>query len=342
MHVICDIILVMEYIIDTNIAYYLAELSLCDKNFNISKFKLDNNFKFISSISLLELYIKYKNRLDIFKKIVKSLADNNIGIMVYGHNINHNLSLTCKKLYTKPNSYLKRIFYYLQKTYIPILISKIEYLGILIGSLYYGLCLLKDDKSLQLKNFHFPFITFNDHGTGLIKQQIEKDVLEYWKNNSESNRDKIYANIRGLILSTICFYESKKISNNNEEHYINMFKEKNKNLILDCKKLLSDTCKERNYKTKYIFNKFEEDLKTGDLDFFTLVLLVEFLFKDNKMEFNDFADSTIISLCCKEQDFSVLTSDKDWQEFIKDSKNRFNGAKNSYNGLVSFYYHVGY
>lgn len=97
----------MEYIIDTNIAYYLAELSPCDKNFNISKFKLDNNFKFISSISLLELYIKYKNRLDIFKKIVKSLADNNIGIMVYGHNINNNLSLTCKKLYTKPKSYLK-------------------------------------------------------------------------------------------------------------------------------------------------------------------------------------------------------------------------------------------
>ena len=333
----------MNYIIDTNIAYYLSGIIPCDKNFDITKFRNDQNDKFISSVSLLELYIKYENSLDIFKQIIKSLLDNNIGIIVYGHDINFNMSLTFKKLYFKPKSYLKRIFEYFKKTYLKIFVAKIEYLGILIGSFYYGLNMLLENKTLKLKDFNFPFISLKDHGDEIIKNQIEKDIIDYWHNNNPQNRNRIYSNIRGLILTTICFFEIKKnIGKDNEEEFAKLFREKNETLDIDCKNLLQKTCKERNYKSSYLFKKFESDLKSGDLDFQSLVSIVEFLFLNNKMEFNDFADSTIISICSKSDDFSVLTSDKDWQEFVKISRDKFHGAKNSYDGLCKFYKHIGY
>ena len=333
----------MDYIIDTNIAYYLSELIPCDKNFDIIKFKNDKNDKFISSVSLLELYIKYEDSLEIFKKIIKSLLDNDIGIIVYGHDINFNMSLTLKKLYFKPKSYLKRIFEYFKKTYLKVFVAKIEYLGILIGSFYYGLNVLFENKSLKLKEFNFPFISFNDHGNEIIKKQIEKDILDYWYDNSPENRNRIYSNIRSLVITTICFFEVKKsIGKDNEEEFTKLFREKDQTLDIDCKNLLQKTCKERNYKSSYIFKKFESDLKSGDLDFQSLVLIVEFLFLNNKMDFNDFADSTIVSICSKSDNFSVLTSDKDWQEFMKISRDKFFGAKNSYDGLCEFYKHIGY
>ena len=47
----------MDYLIDTNIAYYLADISK-DINFDIESFRKDETPKLISSISVLELYLK--------------------------------------------------------------------------------------------------------------------------------------------------------------------------------------------------------------------------------------------------------------------------------------------
>ena len=56
------------YVLDTNAFYYAAEISKC--TYDISKLQnlIDDNEVFISSTTLFEFLIKYRNNIDVIHK----------------------------------------------------------------------------------------------------------------------------------------------------------------------------------------------------------------------------------------------------------------------------------
>jgi len=324
----------MEYLIDTNIAYYLSDLNFnFDSNFDIHKFKKDDTSKIISSISILELYLK--NNIKDFKIILKGLYNNNIGIVVYGNNLKENIKPTIKKLYTKPKSYLIRMINYLKERYLYFISINIMYLGLLIGAMYTGLLELKS-KKIKLKEFTFNFICFrnNEDVLNLIKESINK----YFSSSSKEDCDNIFYNVRVLTIMAIANYKDKINGINNKVETFSSLE----NIELNCYQLMRETCGELNIRSRAIIDRFNKCLGDSPLDFSGLKQIVEYCFLQNKLNWNDFADFTIIRIAEKIGDCSAITSDKIWQEFIKTYSKVNDCANLSYNTLLKFYKKVGY
>lgn len=124
----------MDYVIDTNIAYYL--LNYCgskDKNFDLENFKQDKTSKAITSLSLLEIYLKVKKNAELYKRLMKELSQLNIGTLIHGNPLKNNQIITIKKLAYKSRGYITRTMKYIQNITLDEFANNIVYLGILIG-----------------------------------------------------------------------------------------------------------------------------------------------------------------------------------------------------------------
>lgn len=314
-------------LIDTNIAYYLSGISN-DRNFNIELFKKDKSPKLISSISLIEIYLK--NNIKDFKNIMKILYENKINAVIYGININTHENITIKKLFVKPNSYIVRIMSYLKEIYSGCLARNLVYLGFLIGAMYVYLLELyeTDIKPNKLK---FDFVCLNKSENEII-DLLKKDIDRYFLTKDTRDLNFIFMHVRNLTLMAIVEYKYK----NDKRDKVQIFEEV-KRIDLDCYKLMQDTCKKRNLKVSYIINQFDKCFGKFNLDFAGIKNIVEYFFLTDRFQWNDFDDFMIISVAEKIKNCSVLTSDKHWQKFIKFYADKNNCANLSAQTLLKFY-----
>lgn len=322
----------MDYLIDTNIAYYLAGISN-DKNFEIDKFKKDETSKLISSISVLEIYLH--NDLDTFRRIMNILYKNKIGIVIFGNNINYNDKVSLQKLANKPKSYIIRIIKYFEEIYLYTISKNVMYLGFLIGGLYCFLLELKDSNK-KLKESNLDFISFQT-SEPIVIEFIKNDIRKYFKTRKKEDCEAIYGHTRLLTIMSIVSYKCKDydISIRHTEEQ-KMF-ENIKNIELDCFGLMNETCKKRNFKNIDIMKKFYNSLGNGNLDLSGLKSVVEFLFLKDKLNWNDFADFTLINIAEKMGNCAYLTSDVVWQDFLRYYSSSNKCAEISYQAICKFY-----
>lgn len=322
----------MDYIIDTNIAYYLSNLSK-DENFDINLFKKDKTSKLISSISVLEIYLHYD--LETFRHIMKKLNENKIGIVIYGNGINYNNNISLKKLSNKPKSYITRIIKYFESIYLYTISKNIMYLGFLAGGLYCYLLELKDSNK-KLKELNLDFISFKT-SEPIVLEYIQKDIKKYFETRKKEDCDAIYSHSRLLVLMSIASYKCKNYDTSIRYKYEQEEFEKIVNMELDCFGLMQETCKKRGFKSSDIIKKFYEDLGNSTLDFFGLKSVVEFLFLNDKLDWNDFVDFTLINIAERIGDCAYITSDTIWQNFIKHFSNVNHCAYLSHQAIMKFY-----
>ena len=319
----------MKIIIDTNIAYYLSNISK-ETSLSIEKFKNLTDPIFISSISLLEIYYKYGNN-EKFKTILSSLNNFNIGIILYGRNFKENERPSIHKLLKRPKSYTKRIMNYFKEIYIDELANNIYYLGSLIGGLYIGLLELIE-KNIKLSEFEFKFITYTN-SLQELKKFITKGMSQQYMKIKNRDSSFFYDNIENLLCSSIALYNVKKHNMDLNTEQAKDYYHKNRKIELPPVKLLSQLLKCRNYKTKDIFRKFEEclDYKNADICFKCLITITESFFSNKNLKINDLTDSIILSMSNIDKDFCFITNDKIWKRFLLELSNNYQFAKSSIN-----------
>ena len=307
------------YLIDTNIAYYLAGISKAP-SFLKEKFLNDDNNKFISSLSLLEIYFKYfKKDKAKYLQILQALEKAQIGIIVFGENLK-DYNITIRKLLTKPRSYTERIMKYFQEVYKNLYVVNIMYLGIFIGGLYAGILNLRDE-SIKLKDFEFKFIRF-PHTELKIKEIIQKDIMHYWNNPTKENSLTIFAHIKQLIIASYLFLVKKIDIHNYSGVALEQLFQSYLATTISFSGTLKNLCKKRNYKQKDILNKFKHDLilNSAELDMKMLIKIVEFLFASESFEINDIIDISFFNLINLDKQIAFITSDKFIKDFIKNNK----------------------
>ena len=321
----------MNYIIDTNIAYYLAGISENAK-FSNRKFTGLKGEKFISSVSILELYYKYKDKnIEEFRKILKALLDYDVYIIEFGFIKQGNDYPTIKKLLTKPKSYLNRIIKKFKEMYIDILALNIYYFASMVGGLYTGILELFENPSMKLKDFHFKFIDYKEETKNLFLTSIKDSCEEFWINKDYSY---IYYAISIIINVSITEYYIRKnnlIVNTEEEmkSYVDKFTKDND---LNFCELINKLKKMKNYTNKQIFSKFEDELISDNPCYIGLTKIAEFLFENNSFEINSITDSIIISIPNLSDDMCIITFDKKWIEFMNIIKDKFPFTKESFLG----------
>lgn len=322
----------MDYLIDTNIAYYLAGISK-DVNFDIESFKKDETSKLISSISVLELYLK--NDLKIFRKIMRQLNIHKIGLVIYGNGINYNDKSSLKKLAYKPKSYIMRTIKYFEEIYLYTISKNIMYLGFLIGGVYCFLLELKNTNR-KIKEVDFDFISFKNNES-IVIENIKQSIRKYFKTRNKKDRDTIYEHARFLTIMAIASYkcrnDDEKVKIQNEKKLF----DKLINMDLNCHELMQEVCKKRGLKPKFIIQKFETSLKCDTLDFSGLKDVVESIFIDNTLDWNDFGDFTLVNIAERIGNCAYLTSDKHWQDFLKSYSVSNKCANLSYTAICKFY-----
>lgn len=322
----------MDYLIDTNIAYYLADISK-DINFDIESFRKDETPKLISSISVLELYLK--NDLKKFRKIMEHLNIYRIDLVVYGNEINYNDKITLKKLACKPKSYINRTIKYFEEIYLYTVSKNIMYLGFLIGGLYCFLLELKNTNK-KIKELDFDFICFKNN-EAIVIENIKQSIRKYFKTCNRNDSNAIYEHARFLTIMSISSYncrnDDEKVKIKNEQK---MF-DKLIDLDLNCYKLMQEVCKKRGLKPKIIIQKFETSLKCDALDFSGLKDVVESIFIDNTLDWNDFGDFTLVNIAERIGHCAYITSDKHWQNFLKRYSASNKCANLSYTAICKFY-----
>lgn len=320
---------IMKIIIDTNIAYYLSNISR-ETSFSIERFKHLTDPIFISSVSLLEIYYKYGNN-EKFKIILSSLNNFNIGIILYGRNFKKNEKPSINKLLKRSKSYTKRIMNYFKEIYIDELANNIYYLGSLIGGLYIGLLELFE-KKIKLSDFEFKFITYTKSLQELKKFIAIGMSQQYMK---IKNRDSsfFYENIENLLCSSIALYNVKKYNMDLSTEQAKDYYHKNRKIELSPVELLSQLLKCRNYKIKDIFHRFEEclDYRNADICFKCLITITESFFSNKYLKINDLTDSIILSMSNIDKDFCFITNDKTWKRFLLELSNSYQFAKDSIN-----------
>lgn len=326
----------MDYLIDTNIVYYLTGLSE-DKNFLIEDFINDSTPKIISSISIIELYLKYD--IKTFREIMKKLDNYKLHLIIYGDNVNYNENVSLKKLSTKPTSYLKRILAYFEKISVDYIAKNIMYLGFLIGGMYTYLLKIKKGGK-KIKDYDFIYIGLKDKEKILL-DMIKKDILQYYSTRKEEDCNKIFGNVRNIILMAIADYlynkNKDRISKKSEDYFHRIC-----NIKLNCHKLMVTVCKAKNLKAKDIINKFYLSFNLSTkLNFNGLENIVKYLFLNNKLEWNDFSDFTIINIAEKLTNCAIITSDKSKQEFLKENSIDNKCATISCQELLKYYKQVG-
>lgn len=319
----------MKTIIDTNIAYYLSNISR-ETSFSIEKFEHLTDPIFISSVSLLEIYYKYGNN-EKFKAILSSLNNFNIGIILYGRNFKENEKLSIHKLLTKPKSYTKRIMNYFKEIYIDDLANNIFYLGSLIGGFYVGLLELIE-KNIKLSEFEFKFITYKN-SLQELKKFIAKGMSQQYMKIKNRDSSFFYENIENLLYSSIALYNIKKHNMDLSTEQAKDYYHKNIKIELSPVELLSQLLKCRNYKTKDIFHRFEECLDYGNADicFKCLITITESFFSNKNLQINDLTDSIILSMSNIDKDSCFITNDKIWKRFLLELSTNYQFAKNSIN-----------
>lgn len=332
----------MIYLIDTSIAYYLSGYSE-DINFKKQDFINSPITKYISSISIIELYLK--NDFQKFKKILNKLVECKVYILVFGDEVNHNESISLKKLAKKPNSYLKRMVNYFEKISLDYTAKNVMYLGILIGGMYTYLLNIKK-KGNKIKNVNFNYIGFKNNKKKDLLELIKQDIVKYYKTKEKEDCNNIFEHIKLIKVLAIVDYLCTK-------HEINLKRTQNdyfeiiSRINLNEYKLMSKVCKLKQLKQTDIINKFYSSLNSDNqyLDFRGLENIVELLFCHNKVEWNDFADFEIISIAekiaiKKYENCAVITSEKSKQKFLKGHMHNNKCAKLSYNELLKFYHGI--
>ena len=309
----------MIYLIDTNIAYYLAGISK-ETSFLKEKFLNDDNNKFISSLSLLEIYLKYfKKDKAKYLQILQALEKAQLGIIVFGENLK-DYNITIKKLLLKPKSYTERIMKYFQEVYKNLYVVNIVYLGIFIGGLYAGILNLNDE-SIKLKDFEYKFIRFS-HTELKIKEIIHKDIIHYWNNPTKENSLIVFAHIKQLIIASYLFLVKKIDFRNYSEVALKQLFQSCLATPISFSGTLKNLCKKRNYKQKDVLNKFENDvtLNSAELDMKMLIQIVEFLFTSENFEINDIIDLSFFNLINLDEQIAFITGDKFIRDFINNNK----------------------
>lgn len=329
----------MIYLIDTSIAYYLSGVSK-DINFNKQAFIDSSIPKFISSISIIELYLKYD--IKIVKQILNKLVEYKVYVIVFGDEVNHNESISLKKLAKKPNSYLKRMVNYFEKISLDYTAKNVMYLGILIGGMYTYLLNIKK-KGNKIKNVNFNYIGFKNNKKKDLLELIKQDIVKYYKTKEKEDCNNIFDHIKLIKVLAIVDYLCTKHEINSKRTQNDYF-EIISRINLNGYKLMSKVCKLKQLKQTDIINKFYSSLNSDNqyLDFRGLENIVELLFCQNNLEWNDFADFEIISIAekiaiKKYEDCAIITSEKSKQKFLKEHMHNNKCAKLSYNELLKFY-----
>ena len=323
----------MNYLIDTMIAYYINGRSV-DPNFNLQKFLNSRHQKYISSISIIEIY--NKNDFKTFKSIMQSLYDNNIEILLYGMGIDYGHKITINDLLQLDQNKTDKELDYLKNIYKGVLAKNIYSTGILTGSLYSSLMYLKDN-NISLKNYQFSFLYFENNYDYIINN-ICSSIMNYYKAYEIQYFYEIMSYIKMLCIICITSSKYQGVEKNQStlDKMIDDF-QNDKLMQLECNKLLIETCNKRNWKPRYIFQKFKECLKSKSIGLNSLVFLIECLFTQEKFDFNDFADFIIMSIIENTTSFAYITSEHKWQTFIKDMQSICPGAKRSFIEMQKYY-----
>lgn len=204
--------------------------------------------------------------------------------------------------------------------------------------MYTGLIELKDDLNLKLNTFEFTFITFRTQIEN-FKNEIKKDLLDYFKSPDKEKSKMIFSYIRCLIDMSISNLNCKRmykegidIVEKRLEEY-----EKCKNLKLNFFKLMEEVCESRKCKSKAIFCRFFKCLDANEINFNCLKYVVKNIYSNEKFEYNDFADIIIISNAERLENGAIITSDIKWRRFILDNYNNNDFAKRSIEAMKKFY-----
>ncbi len=324
----------MKIVIDTNIAYYLAEISKQD-NFSIDNFNKLNCDKYISSVSLLEIY--NKNDEQLLNKILQALYKYEIGILVFGSKINENEKPTVLKLLKKTHSYRQRIFKYYKDIFKDLFAQRLFILGSLMGSAYVGMTeLLEND--IKLKNLEFQHIYPKDSENEIYKQ-FANDYLKTYKDFNPSG-DLITYDLIKLMIISVAYYYSRKdnvalYQFSDIEEYLNQIE----NIEIDPHKLYIKLKNKKNIKHKPFFDRFAKTFLGHDTDLGTkgLVKIVESIFINKPFRINELNDSIIISLTELDDNICVITSENTWINFLRENVNEFSCAKKSLEIINNLY-----
>lgn len=324
-------------IIDTNIVYYLSDVSTSAK-FDKTKFESDKNKISITFFSLLEILLKFQYDKPNLIKTMNYLNEN---CMAFIHKQDENISYN--HIFKKCLSSKNKLKYYKNK----FTSSSIEYFidfmvefSLLIGGLYLGV-LYKTDR--QKNNISFlKSINFANHLHKELYNVGAENFKELFVNFYNSHhKSKIETRKLGLIEIIIeifkmftLLYETHKVLDPKSESFeddFNTLKKQVKERTLDLKELnlkFSQYKNNKNFNDTFdklyleLYSDRKNDLRTHLIKYIMRKFIIDLTF-----EFNDIIDClNLLSFqeLNNENQLNYLTCDKKWIDFLKTNQDKPN------------------
>lgn len=343
----------MRVIIDTNIVYYLCDIT-SNEFFLKTKFledskKIEIGITYYSLFEILNRYILNKDKQNL-KKILNYLKTNKFGIV-----FDKRLNVSDYKVFDKCLSNSKRRYY--RKKF---RIQLIEYIANFISeyTMIFSAFWLSiksynekkyieaffKSKSYLVSNFR---IIFN-----MVNENIKKALNAYFNSTDIKNKKKfLKQELDTIILNS--FKLNKKIYNTYKdlddfENLIDIDIEKINNAEIN-KDSLKGIAKEFSMlRNKRDFGLFFETLFNGlfpskehDMRYDVIKFIIKKMISDGKFEFNDVVDylNLITPELLKEEKSKTyyLTMENKWILFLEENKSKSQYYKNNYDFIKNYY-----